>query len=157
MKFPDNCNMYEVNATTTLAIYSAVVKGTPNSSVLTISSSVLSQTAHDAIVKSFDALEYGRDACAFALTRAPSEALEGIVLGAFDLRTLVEGIDPLCLIATDEAAVNLLGEAYRMALPFHVEFSLMGRHTITFRSFESLLETESGKQKAWKLFKSCAR
>lgn len=157
MKFPDNCNMYEVNATTTLAIYSAVVKGTPNSSVLVISSQTLSQTAHDAIVKSFDALEYGRDACAFALTRTSSETSEGIVLGAFDLRTLVEGIDPLCLIATDESAASLLGEAYRLTLPFHVEFSLMGRHTITFRDLESLLKTDQGKQKAWRLFKSCTR
>lgn len=88
-------------------------------------------------------------ASAAPLDAAPPTA----ALGAADIFQLVEGIDPIIVIAADEEAASALSGAYRQAVPLDSHLRLFGRHCVAFRSFERMLETERGKQLAWALLK----
>ena len=207
--------MYEVNAMSTLAVYSEFVQGTGREVALVVSSRPLESLARDALVKSFAALGYGSAACAWVVTEESSEvratgggaassgagavteaggasavtggmgssgtagggagganagASEGEVgdgatnatgeaavqLGAYDLMSIVEGLDPLVIVATDHRACGLLFRAYRCsgkAAAVDSALRIMGRTCIAFRDFESMMSSAEGKQKAWALLK----
>ncbi|WP_172135775.1 hypothetical protein, partial [Adlercreutzia sp. ZJ473] len=82
---------------------------------------------------------------------APEPA--GATLGARDLLSVVEGLDPLAIVAADAEAAALLGRAYRCELALDAATRVMGRTVVAFRRFEDLLETPDEKQKAWALLK----
>ena len=73
-----------------------------------ISSESLSEAAEKALDSSLAALGYGHDACTFV---APGD------LDQQALFVLIEGLDPICIVAADGKSAALLGQAYRLAVP----------------------------------------
>lgn len=85
----------------------------------------------------------------------------GNAAGAGDVRLdaqalfmLVEGLDPLCVICADAAAAEALGGAYRTEFSLDAPARAFGRPAVAFREFATLIATDDGKQRAWKLLKS---
>lgn len=78
-------------------------------------------------------------------------------LGKDDLFLVVEGIDPLRVVAADAASAGALAATYRQDVPLDAHCRLFGRDAIPFRQFESLLDDNAHKQKAWALLKKLPR
>ena len=109
--------------------------------------------AQDAIEKSLSALGYGQDVCTYA-TLLPHDTDESeMELDPQALFLLVEGLDPLCVIAADAAATQALGRAYRTEFTLDSPIRAFGRPAVSFHDLTSLLTTNEGKQKAWHIFK----
>lgn len=152
-------NMYEVNAASTLAVYCDFVQGTGREVALAISLRTLSPAARNALVKSLAALGYGREACAWVSLSSESDE-ENVTepqLGAYDLMSIVEGLDPLAIVTADERSCALLGHAYRHDPPSDSSTRIMGRPCVCFRDLEAMLKSEDGKQRAWALLKKLPR
>lgn len=145
MKNSANSNMFEVAAEGVLAVYGAVLEATGAETVLAVSSAPLADAARKALVASMEALGYGRDGLGLVTT--------GGALGSADLLTIVEGLDPLCLVATDADAATLLAQAYRRDVAPDDACRLMGRTVVAFRDLASLMDSPDDKQRAWALLK----
>lgn len=148
-------NIYEVNAISTLAVYGDFIEGTPQQTALTISTRALGQAGRDAASKSMRALGFGDAGCAWVWL-AEGDGSE-IALGAADLMSIVEGLDPLGIIVADKDAATLLGQAYRCTLPADDASRVMGRNVASFSNLEAMLGEEAGKQKAWAIMKKAFR
>lgn len=140
---------------------------------LSISKQLLDDTSRNAIEKSLAALGYGSDACTYASLTPIGAALDSeaseprnesfrktdphvldVSLDARALFVLVEGLDPLFVIAADEGATKALREAYRAEYEPDSAIRISGRPSVAFRNLPSLLSTDGGRQLAWHLFKS---
>lgn len=82
---------------------------------------------------------------------------ENAALDAKSLFRIVEGIDPLCVVATDAVATSALSSAYRQQVPPDAHCRLLGRDAVTFYLFEDMLKESGSKQKAWALLKKLPR
>lgn len=152
MTFSAKSNIYEVNARSTLAVYGDFINGTGAEVVLVLGTQHASNAATSAIASSMKALGYGERCCAFVVLEAGDMSL-----GANDLMSIVEGLDPLTIIVRDEAAASLLGRAYQCDPALDAEGRIMGRKVIAFRNFEGMLGDSNRKQKAWALLKKLQR
>jgi len=125
---------------------------------LVLSAGLLGKSACTAIENSFVALGFGKDGCAYATLLPSRTEVEGadIPLDAQSLFLLVEGLDPLRIIAADQKSSDLLSAAYRTAYPYDAAVRIFGRPAVAFLNLETMLETDDGKQKAWALFKTLA-
>ena len=110
----------------------------------------------NALEKSLEAFGFGSHACTFAALVPFDEAAEGgdIALDAQALFLLVEGIDPLFVVAVDESAAVALGHAFRASYPPDAPIRVFGRSGAAFSNLNALLQTERGKQKAWRILKT---
>jgi hypothetical protein len=140
--------MYEVSADTTLTLFSAFLEGSPASTLLVISTAPLPAAAREALAKSAIALNFGNAPVSFATLK--SELGE---LGPGDLMTLIEGMDPLALIAADTTAAEKLSAAYHSPVQVETLNHLLGRPTLIFQDLAALMESAQGKQAAWALLK----
>ena len=155
MKKSTNSNMYRAATDEIRALFGDLVEGSGDETVLVASSTPLSEAARDAIMKSVSALGYGDQACAFVHIYSKEDG--SLALGADDLRTVVEGFDPLCLIITDKATSQLMATGYRQAIPPQGTCRVFGRDAVVFTAFESMLGTSEEKQRAWALLKRLPR
>lgn len=146
--FSVNSNMFEVTGESVLMLYGSHVTGAPTSTLLVVSATALSETAREALEKSAASLEFG----AAPLALMTMEAAEG-KLGAEDVRTIVEGLDPVALVATDASAAETLSAAYRTPVTLDEANCLLGRTAVIFQDFETLMKTPADKQRAWALLK----
>ena len=129
----------------------------------------LGAEAIKALSNSAAALGYGQNACFFIALESNGETL-----APKQLFSLIEGIDPLALVAADSAAMRALEQAYRIAqdvifkgkenssakrfsLAPNMFTRILGRNAVTFSSFESMLSTPNDKQRAWALLKKLPR
>lgn len=151
MKKSANGNMYEVAAQEAGELFAAHLDGSPLPLVCVLSGKALPEQARAALASSARSLGYG-DACAFAALEGPDGTLD-----VSSLLLLVEGLDPLCLIAADADAARLLSEAYRCPVPHGQPSRIMGRPVVTFSSFASMLANDDDKQAAWALLKKLPR
>ena len=143
--------MYEVAAQEVCELFAAHLDGAPLPLVCIVSGAPLPEAARAALASSARALGYG-DACTFAAVSGPDGNLD-----ANSLFLLIEGLDPLCLIAADGEAADLLAQAYRAPVPQDQACRLMGRPVVAFRSFEAMLGDDRDKQVAWALLKKLPR
>lgn len=144
MKKTMSGNKYEVALDETWELFSQYMSGSRAGLCCAVSSEPLSETAAKALDSSLAALGYGREACTY------------IVSGDLDqqaLFILIEGLDPICIIAADGKSAALLGQAYHLSLPSGKATRLLGRTAVSFLDFESLLKTPQDKQIAWALLK----
>lgn len=141
--------MYEENARLVWEKYSEQLSGSLAGLWCVLSTEPLGNTACSALAKSAAALGYGDAACTFV-----AHAKE---LSAHDAFTILEGIDPLCVVIADEASAQTIAEAYGQAIPFNTHLRLFGRDAVSFRSFEALLTSAENKQKAWAVLKLLPR
>ena len=100
--------MYEVALDEAWELFDEHLDGARLALVCVASGSALSERSRAALNSAMASLGYGSGACTFA-------AVEGLDDQALFL--LVEGLDPLCLIATDSTAAAALGRAYRCEVP----------------------------------------
>lgn len=140
--------MFEVTGESVLVLYGSHVTGTPASTLLVLSETSLGDVARAALEKSAASLEFG----AAPLAVVTAETAEG-KLGAEDVRTIVEGLDPVALVATDAFAAELLSAAYRAPVTLDAPNRLLGRAAVIFEDLEGLMKTPADKQRAWALLK----
>ncbi len=81
------------------------------------------------------------------LTTGPAQPKGG------DLFTLIEAIDPLCVVSLDKQAATALSHDFNAPLPLEARTLLMGHACLCFQDFDSLLSSDKGKHKAWGLLK----
>lgn len=74
-------------------------------------------------------------------------------LGADDVFAIVEGIDPIALVALDAASCRMLADAYRCDVPQDAHCRIFGRDAAAFRDFTAMLTDEDAKQRAWAILK----
>lgn len=140
--------MFEVTGESVLVLYGSHVTGTPASTLLVLSETPLGDAARTALEKSAASLEFG----VAPLAVVTAETAEG-KLGAEDVRTIVEGLDPVALVATDAFAAELLSAAYRAPVTLDAPNRLLGRTAVIFEDLEDLMKTPADKQRAWALLK----
>ena len=145
--------MYEVNATDVLEAYGEFIDGTPSAVILVLSAKPLAPVAVNALRASFASFGYGEEACAWVTLENTDPAFRGMVLGAPETMNVVEGLDPLIVVAADEQSVETLGHAYRREIPRDATSRLLGRPIAAFRDFRSMLDNEKTKQQAWSSLK----
>jgi hypothetical protein len=111
--------------------------------------------SREALTKAAEALGYqthGTDAdLAFVSVEDPETEAE---IGVQATALLLETLDPLCLVATDHAATELVAQAYRARISIGVPTEILGRPTRCFEDFAALMATKEGKRKAWNLLKT---
>ena len=140
--------MFEVTGESVLTLYGSNVTGTPLSALMVVSETPVGEAALEALEKSAASLDFGSAPLALLVAESPDGKL-----GAEDVRTIAEGLDPVALIATDAFAAELLSAAYRTPLTLDAPNRLLGRTALIFEDFEALMETPETKQKAWALLK----
>ena len=172
-------NMYSTPTAEIWDVFADYVVGTPNCMALVLSSRVPEAPVKNAIEKSLASFGYPENTWAWAtlfprvgnagengsgLADADADAEPtgacidpGVKLDAQALFMLVEGIDPLCLIACDSESRDVLQDAYRAEIPLDSPARVFGRRTASFADLGALLHTDENKQKAWSILKSLPR
>ncbi len=178
-----NGNIYEVALEEVWELFEEHLSGSHSALVCVVSSQCLNNEGRTALESSAAALGYGDNACTFitldtqkdipgaqaetldeqestpnaetdALDAGPTEPeAEKDTLDAQALFLLIEGLDPLCLIATDTQATQALNAAYRCAILPDQACRVFGRPCVTFTSFSHMLNDNQDKQIAWALLK----
>lgn len=138
-------NIYGQTRQSTWQRFEHALSGSSDAVILVASTRALSSQGAKALAKSFEARGYPEAAVAYA-------RLEG--LEPEDVFALVEGLDPLCLVATDQDAARAYARACRHEFPLEQATRVFGREARAFESLDELLADEAGKQRAWRLLKS---
>ena len=158
MKKTIESNMYSASAVEVWNLFGDYVDGNANALALVLSETPLGNTACEALAKSFAALGYGNDACAFA-TLAPrgQTQTQAVHLDAQALFMLIEGLDPVSLVCADAQAIKALEGAYRTQLKPDAAERVFGRPAALLADFEGMLASDDGKQAAWRILKTMPR
>ena len=123
------------------------IAGNRSGIILAVFTEEPSDAAKNALEKSFAAIGFGAGAVTYA-------QLSG--LNSDETFSLVEGIDPLALVACDESAATLCSQAVRQAFPLMQPVRLFGREARAFRRINAMFETEADRQALWHLLKTMA-
>ena len=161
-------NMYSTPTAEIWDVFADYVVGTPNCMALVLSAHVPEAPVRNAIEKSLASFGYPENTWAWATLFPRAEGSDGTVanakpidsgvkLDAQALFMLVEGIDPLCLIACDSESRDALQDAFRAEIPLDSPARVFGRRTASFADLGALLHTDEGKQRAWSILKSLPR
>ena len=101
--------MYEVTLSETRKRFAPYVTGAYEATAIVVCSHPLSETAMAALCSSTAARGYGRNACTFiTLGEKPSEERPSLDEKALFL--LIEGLDPLVIIAADKVLLLSAGQ-----------------------------------------------
>lgn len=138
-------DIYSASRRKTLERYAERVEGNASGLVLVAYTQPLDNRARNALEKSFAALGYGNAPCTYANVNG-LDARAGF--------SLIEGLDPLCLVATDEAAAQLCAQAARQTFPYWRQTRLFGREARAFPQLNNSLATESDRQAVWRSLKT---
>ena len=97
-------NMYSVSADEIRGLFDDYVEGSESGAVVALSGDPLPDHARDALEKSLEAFGYGREALACATLRPrtgidASDDADDARLDPQALFLLIEGLDPVCLVA----------------------------------------------------------
>lgn len=146
MKNPANSNIYEANAWGVLEAFDGYVEGAPEDALLAVAAEAQPNEVRAAVASSAERLGFGGIAWV---------NLNGgdMPLGAKELMSVVEGLDPLALVALDAPSVALLAEAYRCDVPADACTRVFGRPAAAFADFAKMLGSDDRKQRAWALLK----
>lgn len=166
-------NPYEINALGVLQLYGQFVDGDADSTLAIVSSQRLSARARAAIEASAERLGHRAEACAWVNlsgegeaeganseapdAQVPREALPEPALGAQDLLTLLEGLDPSAIIATDAPAVSLVSSAYETPMKMDAANRARCRTVVALADFEAAIDDSEAKQRAWRALKKISR
>ncbi len=149
MKKSTNGNMYEASLDETRELFSSYLEEKNSLLVFVLSEHALAQRSRDALNKAFEAKGFGVNPCSFVSLNP----LDNPSLDKQSLYLLIEGADPLLLVASDQATVSLLSEAYACDLLVEKVSRVFGRFCAAFTSFDSMLDSPQKKQEAWGLLK----
>jgi hypothetical protein len=123
------------------------LEGNPDGLVLVVFTETLEDAARNALAKSFDAIGLSAQSCLYAQVEGLSKP---------EMFELVEGIDPLALVACDEKAALLCAQAARQPFPLMRKVRLFGREARAFTRLNGMFKLESDRQTVWRLLKSLA-
>lgn len=154
MKNSTNSNMYARTAEETWARFEGRLSDSPLALFCVISGKELGETAKRALASSAERLGYG-NAAAFAMVGSMTASEQA--LGEDEVFALVEGLDPVALVAADAEAARALSSAFRADVAPGRISRVAGRSCAAFRSFEEMLKAPEAKQKAWALLKQLPR
>ena len=149
-------NIFSASADELRDLFADYLDGEGPCVVMALSEQPLSPEARNAIEKSLESFGYGSDACLYATLLPAGEGTgeSAVPLDAQALFLLMEGLDPLCVICADTAAITRLGEACRTTFEPDAPIRAFGRPAVAFRDLTGMLATDAGKQRAWRLLKS---
>lgn len=153
MIYSVNSNMYEVNAADVLEAYGEFIDGTPQAVILVLSARPLPPRAVDALRASFASFGYSEESCAWVTLENTDPAFRGVTLGAPETMNVVEGLDPLIIVAADTQSTETLRLAYHADIPLDAASRLLGRPIAAFRDFAGMLGNEKTKHEAWSSLK----
>ena len=136
-------NKYEIYINKTWETFDKHLSGARDGLFCAISENELSEGAHNALLSTAKSLGYGQSATFVTLKNLDSNK-------AFEL---VEGLDPLCIVACNAQSAKTLAAAYRTDVNLNALCRLFGRTCVLFENFESMLNTADSKQRAWALLK----
>lgn len=143
-----NGNIYEFNAKGVLALYAPFVKGSTDDLLAVVSEHPASATAQAALEASAERLGFGRNRIAWVtLTQEAGQ------LGPHELSDLIEGIDPIAIVAADGSAASALSRAFAATLSHDAANRARCRTVVAFNDFEAMLADADSKQRAWHLLK----
>ena len=147
--------MYENTSRAIWDAYAAHLSGRRDGVFGVVSGRPLDDTAARALENSARKLGYGDSPCVFFTLRGADAASAGggQPLDAAAVFEVIEGIDPIVLVAADSDAARALSDAYRCEVAPMKRSRVFGRTTVAFRSFEDMLASPQEKQAAWALLK----
>lgn len=176
---PTPTSLYDSVRTAQLQRYSSAITGSTTASVCAVSENDIGAEAKSALAAAFARLGYdarqiafvsldvlrleeGRPLCgngvAAAHDDASSEASNSAGSDAKErgdaLFTVLETLDPLCVVLCDHASTETASRGYNQPLPLETRTLLLGRPCLCFEDFASLLEDDAGKRKAWETLKT---
>ena len=147
---------YETSVREVSELFSDYLEGDASRPALALSTRPLPENARNALERSFERFGFEPPNCTYATLFPTARQAEGsdIALDAQALFLLVESLDPLRVIAADAEASRTLAQAYRASYPLDAPIRAFGRPGAAFENLPQLLETPSGKQKAWSVLRS---
>ncbi|MCH4185068.1 MAG: hypothetical protein LKF61_06255 [Eggerthellaceae bacterium] len=148
-------NPYANSRKQTLQAFSSHIDGSSESLFAVVSSTHLNIAARDALKKTCAALGYGR-AIVYVTLDLPSSLTKSDEkpIDRMRLMELIEGLDPVCLVATDTEAARRCGDAYHAPYETMMQTHLFGRPACSFDKFEALLGSDEKRQSAWRCLRS---
>lgn len=138
-------SLYDVPRKAVWDAHAPYVEGAFDALVCFCVGSPLSADARNALVKSAQAIGYGNNQMAFISVDSLDPA---------DVQTLIEAIDPLCVVATDTSATRVLSQAYHAPLHLGIKDYVAGRPCCCFEQLNDVVSDATSKQKTWRLLKS---
>ncbi len=147
MNTSGNSNIYEFEAARTLKLYAPFISGTGNNTVVVIGENAISPNIQKAISDSAERLGYGKNACSWVSVKSQNDER---TLEANDLRMIIEGINPLSIIALNKTSAELLGQAFGLQIPLDTHTRILGRDIAALKDFALALEDQTYKRIAWK-------
>ena len=137
-------------------LFSDYLQGDSSRPALVIGQRLPSSNVRNALEKSMESFGFEPETCTYASIRPITDSGEDndAALDHQALFLLIEGLDPLYVIAVDSFATNLLSQAYRTQLAEDAPIRVFGRPSAAFSNLEAMLETPDGKQSAWRVLKS---
>lgn len=147
-----NRNPYAFSLDTVGQIFGAHLSGKLGGLVGIVSNLPLGPSAQKALESSASALGFGEGSCCYVIIRTANDD-DASRLGANDLHMVIEGVDPLVLVAADAQAASVLSHAYQCDVPTNNASRVLGRTCVAFKGFEQMLDSPDNKQRAWALLK----
>lgn len=145
-------NSYEFNARGVLQLYGGFIEGTPNCTLAVLSKGPLSVEARAAFQASAERLGFGKDACAWVVLECDAGEL-----GASDVLSVIEGLDPGAVVAADSHAASCVSAAYSASFKLDAANRAGCRTVVALADFEGALHDDAAKRKAWAALKKLAR
>ena len=155
MKKLSQSNIYSASAEEIRELFGDYLEGPDPCVALALGSHPLGGAERNALEKSLESFGYGPRACTYAaLSAGGAGSDDGIPLDSQALFLLIEGLDPLLIICADSAAATAVGRACRMECQQDAPARVFGRPAVMFGDLSGLLQSDEGKQRAWRLLKS---
>lgn len=141
-------NRYAASRRQVLAQFAERITGSRAGLFCVLCHPTLSAEAREALAKTAESLGYGPDGATFVAL------LDQEPLAPGDLFTLVEGLDPLCVVCADSGCGRALERAYRASAPVMTAAHVGGRPVRVFPDFSSMMVNPALKQQAWAQLKT---
>ena len=146
-------NIFEESLQPIRRKYATHLQGGLSPFVVVCSSRPLSEKAAAAIKASFESFGYKEDWAAYVSVASE----EGNILSSEDLFTIVEALDPKCVLVTDVSAAKVLSLGYKASIKVNDVCDVLGLEVFVLEDFGKALESSADKQKAWAILKKMPR
>ena len=125
------------------------LEGSEDALFCIVSSSPLLAAGKNALLATAKQLGYHEKQLAFIILAKDEQTLSP--QGLF---TIIEALDPQCVVCTDHEAVKAASAGYNTPLALETREYLLGRNCCCFEAFEDMLASNELKQKAWACLKT---
>lgn len=125
------------------------LEGSEDALFCIVSSSPLLTAGKNALLATAKQLGYHEKQLAFIVLSKDEQTLS-----PQDLFTIIEALDPQCVVCTDHEAVRVASAGYNTPLALETREYLLGRNCCCFEAFEDMLTNNELKQKAWACLKT---